>query len=118
MKHCSIYGNTPNSKVFYASISSIKCDNCSIGSDQKGSFRTLNTAPTSFINYYKYLELNECKNGLDSWGDLKPVTPTNSQIQGQCNKCFTWHCKDEIRRPDDISFYRFLDYTFLLCCLH
>ena len=58
MIHCSVYGNSPVSQVFYITSGSITCDNCSIGSDQKGSFSTINTASESFINYYEYLELD------------------------------------------------------------
>ena len=85
MKHCSVFGNCNNDigKVFDADSGSITCDNCSIGSDQKGSFTTLNTASESFINYYEYLELDECKRGLDSWGTLYPIMPTPKQTPEQ-----------------------------------
>ena len=63
MTHCSISGNKPGSGVvFYGSFI---CDNCSIGSDQNGTFYPINTATESFINSYQYLVLGSCKTEMN-----------------------------------------------------
>ena len=83
MKHCSVFGNceTGSGSIFCTfSGTSITCTDCSMTQDQKnshyGSFSTINRASESFINYYKYLELDECKAGLDIWSDIYPIIPT------------------------------------------
>ena len=120
MNHCSVFGNCNNDKgkVFYVYSGSIRCTDCAIPKDQKDSQYgsvTIETASESFINYYEYLELNDCKTGLDSWGTLYPVTPISKQTpeKTQESKCFTWYCEDH--RSSYIDFYRLLEYIFLLC---
>ena len=62
------------------------CINCSISDDQKkGNSNSINygTPTELFINYYEYLELDECKPGLDAWSDIPILTPTKPpQTQG------------------------------------
>ena len=82
MTHCSVYGNCQigSGTVFHIYDGSIICIDCSISDDQKSSTYgsvIFNEEPsTSFINYYKYLELDSCKAGLDEWSDMKLVIPT------------------------------------------
>ena len=96
MIHCSVYGNcnSENGTVFYAySGTSIACTYCSMTEDKKTSkYETViynEEPPESFINYYKYLELNECKRGLDEWSNIKPITPISNETSKICVKCFT-----------------------------
>ena len=114
MNHCSVYDKSQT--VFCAATgSSIICDDCSMADDQKtitsGSV-IINKLSGSFINSYEYLNLGDCQTEIAIRDDINPVPVTSVALRR-----FTWYC-DGIHRPDDISFYRLLQYELLLCCLH
>ena len=72
------------------------CSECTFDSDQdrKMGRIILSSATTSFINYYKFMELDECKAAPESFGSLTPnvplpvktpdKTPLNSPIATTC----------------------------------
>ena len=76
MTHCSVFGNSPSNSVFSQTAGFIYCDDCCIPLDQKGNFNLIQLPLTTFINYYKFLELDSCKAGLDVWGHITPIIPT------------------------------------------
>ena len=76
MTHCSVYVNLPNSNVFWNTSGSITCDNCSIGSDQKGSF---STPSATFINQYSFLNLGECQGTIEIWKTPKQTPQETPQ---------------------------------------
>ena len=84
MNFCSILGNCNSNTtlpVFCAlNGSSIGCFYCSL-SEQLITNETIKIieASTSFINYYKHLNLEPCKAGIDSWGSLFPKIPEPTQ---------------------------------------
>ena len=90
MIHCSVFGNceTGSGSVFSVSSGSITCSNCSFGpnqqtkSEEEGTI-DFGTPSEPFINYYEFLELDECKRGLDAWSDIPILIPSKSpQTQG------------------------------------
>ena len=114
MTQCSIFGNKPGSGVVL--FGTITCINCSVTNDQEtyttGSVTFTEKPSKLVINYYEFLNLEECKPGLDEWSNIKPITP--SKDRNICSKCF---CEELIHRGD-INLYRLLEYMCLLCCLH
>ena len=78
MTHCSIYGNDPKQASVFANEdgrSSITCIFCSIGSNQTGDFQSNELSTESFINYYDYLELGNCKASIEEWGNITANPP-------------------------------------------
>ena len=91
LNHCSVFGNSaPNAYIFFIGISgSIAFTKCSISDDQKKcNSNSINYGTTDklFINYYEYLELDECKRGLDVWSNILPNTPTPIPFSTQTPK--------------------------------
>ena len=123
MNNCSLYGNCNNGKgdVFCTkdSGSSIICSYCSFGPNQQTTYDKgpidFGTTSESFINYYEFLDLNECKAGLDEWSNIKPVIPTPKPSQTPEE---TWYPYEDLVQTAKINFYQLLKYIFLLCCLN
>ena len=121
MKHCSVYGNCNNGKgtVFYVSSGSITCIDCSVDGNQKtstsGTFTFKEDPSEPFLNYYKFLNLDECNAGLDSWGTLYPILPTPEPTLQPTRTLFE-STYDSFK--SHINFYRFMEYLILLSCLN
>ena len=80
MTHCSIFGNKPgDGVVFYGSITGTQCSTTSDQMNSNSGSLNLGTTSESFINYYEYLELDECRRGLDAWSDIPILTPSKPQ---------------------------------------
>ena len=80
--------------------SHVQIVHCSVDGNQKTSTSgtvTFKEDPSEpFVNYYEYLELGECKKGLDNWGTLYPVTPIPKQTPRQTPFNFIYTMKQII----------------------
>ena len=80
MYHCSIFDNCQNKKgnVFYDSGQGIICYDCAIPLDQKvfqNDVDFIDEPKSLFINYYAFINLDECKAAPESWGSITPDLP-------------------------------------------
>ena len=115
-KECCFLGNQLiKGKMFETDEdSSITCLNCTIGYDQQSTTGVgkvdLQNASSPFVIYYEFLSSFMCESGIDEWGGIKPILPSDQskellQTTFPCDHIYTLHIKR----------FRVLGYILLLC---